>query len=126
MYSVVLLTAMTAGGEATAAGSHGWWYAPIPYVDVAWPVPINYAPSPAKFAPGGVIGPSLAVALRWIVPAGDALTEGERAQFLEYFNALSPDEQLEVLPVWHGTDYAGQRRLLARIAALKPKKEKDE
>jgi len=123
MYSVVLLTAMTAGGEATAAGTHGWWYAPVPYVDIAWPVPINYAPSPARFAPGGVIGPSMPIAMRWIVPAGDPLTEEEQKAFLEYFNALSFDEQLDFLPVWRGTDYAGQRRLLARIAAMKPKKD---
>jgi hypothetical protein len=125
MYSVVLLTAMTCGGEATAAGTHGWWYAPVPYVDIAWPVPINYAPSPARFAPGGVIGPSLPVAMRWIAPAGEPLTEAERALFLEYYNALTPDEQAEVLPVWSGTDYAGQRRLLGRIAAMRPKKDKD-
>jgi hypothetical protein len=125
MYSVVLLTALTAGGEAGGLGGPGpcggWWYAPIPYVDVVWPVPLNYAPSPARFAPGGVIGPSLPVAMRWIGPVGAPLSDAENQAWLSYFKDLSPDEQAEVAHAWWSADYDGQRRLLARIDAFRPK-----
>lgn len=128
MYSVVLLTALTAGGEAGGLGGHtgGWWYAPLPYIDEPWPVGIHYAPSPAKFAPGGQIGPSLAAALAWINPGDRPLSEAERKAWDDYFKELTFEEQAEVGPVWRSADLAGQRKLLAQIEAMRGKKEKDD
>jgi hypothetical protein len=128
MYSVVLLTALTAGGEAGAHGGGGWWYAPLPYVDVVWPVPLHYAPSPALFGPGGTVGPSLGEAMQWIGPGGTPLSDAERQAFADYFKELSFEEQVDVGRVWYTGDLAAQRKLLEQIAAMRPKdkeKEKD-
>lgn len=127
MYGVVLLAALTAGGEAGALGGHSgnWWYAPLPYIDEPWPAGIHYAPSPARLAPGGRIGPTLEEAMRWLGSGEAPLSDGERKEWEEYYKALTFEEQAEVGPLWRSADLASQRRLLAQVAAMRGKKAKD-
>jgi len=103
VYSVVLLAAMTGGGQAAGWGHPGG----------------DCGNGPGCAPPlGGV------VIFFWMGPS--CLSEAEEAAWQEYLMALDEPDRSDAIALWCQADRCGKQLFLGQISAMRPKKPEEE